>query len=71
MSGRIICETGVVLNGGAGSGHDVANAYLFLLGAVDDRLSKSKDALHRRRESGTVCVLELLVKWRVRRVIWR
>jgi hypothetical protein len=39
MSGRIISETGVVLNGGAGSGHDVANAYLFLLGAVDDRLS--------------------------------
>ena len=46
-------------------------AYLYLLGAVDDRPRKSKDALNRRRESGTVCVLELLVRWRVRRVIRR
>jgi hypothetical protein len=58
------------------SGHNgeirhAAQGYLYLLGAVDDRLRKSKDALHRRRESGTVCVLELLVRWRVRRVIWR
>jgi len=50
---------------------NVQNAYLYLLGAVDDRLRKSKGALHRRRESGTVCVVELLVRWRVWRVIWR
>ena len=49
--------------------HECPKAYLYLLGAVDDRLRKSKDGLHRHRESGTICVLELLVRWRVRRVI--
>jgi hypothetical protein len=57
------------VNGGAGSCHECPKDYLYLIGAVDDRLRKSNNALHQRRESGTVCVVELLVRWRVRRVI--